>query len=257
MTALLAVEGLSKRFRRGEASIAAADGVSFEVGAGETLALVGPSGSGKSTIARLILRLIEPDAGAVRFDGADWLALSPAGLRHARRHMQIVFQNPDAALNPRATVRAIIEAPLRVQNMAGGVDRARRADAAMERVGLASNLASHRPHELSGGQKQRVAIARAIAPEPKLIVLDEATSALDATVRAGIVALLMDLQRERRLAYLLIAHDLALVRSVAHRVAVLDHGRIVEQGPVGDVLAAPRSSTSRALIDAALPLPFE
>ena len=256
MTALLAVEGLSKHFRRGDTLITAADGVSFEIGAGETLALVGPSGSGKSTVARLVLRLIEPDAGAVHFDGADWLTLPPARLRHARRHMQIVFQNPDTALNPRAAVRAIVEAPLRVQGMAGGADLARRADAALERVELAPSLALRRPHELSGGQKQRVAIARAIVTEPKLIVLDEATSALDATVRAGVVALMMDLQRERGIAYLMIAHDLALVRSVARRIAVLDHGRIVEQGPVEEVLAAPKSATCRALVDAALPLPF-
>lgn len=257
MTALLEVEGLSKRFRRGEAWITAADGVSFRIEAGETLALVGPSGSGKSTLARLVLRLLEADAGAVRFEKADWLALPPAALRRARRDMQIVFQNPDAALSPRATVRALIEAPLRVQGMAAGAELSRRADAVLERVGLSPDLAPRRPHELSGGQKQRVAIGRAIITEPKLIVLDEATSALDATVRAGIVALLADLQRERGVAYLMIAHDLALVRAVADRIAVLDHGRIVEQGPTADVLSAPRSAIGRALIDAALPLPFE
>ncbi len=255
MTALLSATGLRKTFQRGGRLFAAVDDVGFTLERGETLALVGPSGSGKSTLARIVMRLIEPDAGALLFGGVDLLALRGGALRQTRRRLQMVFQDPLAAFNPRATVERVLDDPLRVNALASRAERPRLIGALLERVGLPDTLRSRAVHEISGGQRQRVAIARALATGPELIVLDEALSALDVSVRADIVRLLSGLQRERGIAYLFVSHDLALVRSVAHRIAVLDHGRIVEAGNAGDIITAPRSAMGKALVAASLRLP--
>ncbi|MDG4880976.1 ATP-binding cassette domain-containing protein [Mesorhizobium sp. WSM4884] len=247
---LLAVSNLAKRYRRGGKPFPAVDNVSFGIGPAETLALAGPSGSGKSTIARLVLRLIEPDAGRVEFEGADFLALSGAALRAHRARLQMVFQDPLAAFNPRATVARVLDDPLRVHNIASRAERPRRIAALLERVGLDAGLAARAIHEISGGQRQRVAIARAIATQPSLIVLDEAVSALDVSVRGQILELLLDLQRQERIAYLFISHDLGVIRAVAHRVAILDAGRIVESGDARAVIANPQSAIGKALVAA-------
>jgi peptide/nickel transport system ATP-binding protein len=250
MTALLVAEGLSKSFRRGSAGLAAVDGASFSVGGGETLGIVGPSGSGKTTLARLVMRLIDADAGKLHFEGVDLLALRGATLRATRKRIQMVFQDPLAALNPRASVADVIGDPLRIHRLA---DRARRPAAVaqlLDRVGLPASLASRAVHEISGGQRQRVAIARALATEPRLIVLDEAVSALDVSVRAHILKLLVDLQAESGISYIFVSHDIAVVRAIAHRIAIMDHGRIVETGPTAQVIAAPQSVTGQALVAA-------
>ena len=248
---LLSVAGLSKRFRRAGEVVSALDGVSFDIGPGETLALAGPSGSGKSTVARLVTRLIEPDSGTIAFEGGDWLALRGAALRARRARLQMVFQDPLAAFNPRATVARVLDDPLRIHGIVPRAERPRRIAALLERVGLETNLAGRAVHEISGGQRQRVAIARAIATKPSLIVLDEAVSALDVSVRARIVELLLDVQREDGIAYLFIAHDLGLVRAAAHRLVVLDGGRVAEAGDARQIIDAPRSAIGRALVAAA------
>lgn len=245
---LLAVSNLAKRYRRGGKPFPAVDDVSFEIGSAETLALAGPSGSGKSTIARLVLRLIEPDAGHVEFEGADFLALSGAALRARRARLQMVFQDPLAAFNPRATVARVLDDPLRIHGVVSRAERPRRIAVLLERVGLDAGLAARAIHEISGGQRQRVAIARAIATRPSLIVLDEAVSALDVSVRGQILELLLDLQRQERIAYLFISHDLGVIRAVAHRVAILDAGRIVESGDARAVIANPQSAIGKALV---------
>ena len=247
MSPLLAVSGLSKRFRRGDRAIAAVDAVDLTLERGETLALVGPSGSGKSTLARLVLRLVEPDRGTVHFAGVDFLALAGARLRAARAGLQMVFQDPLSAFNPRATVGSAIADPLRIHGLVGRRDRPRAVAALLERVGLPSTLAARSIHEISGGQCQRVAIARALAPRPSLIVLDEALSALDVSVRGDVLSLLSELQRDADLGYLFISHDLGVVNAFADRVAVMDAGRIVETGPAREVIRHPRSATAQAL----------
>ncbi|MBZ9999481.1 MULTISPECIES: ATP-binding cassette domain-containing protein [unclassified Mesorhizobium] len=248
---VLAVSNLTRHYRRGGKTVTAADDVSFEIGPGETLALAGPSGSGKSTIARLVLRLIEPDAGRIEFEGHDFLALGGASLRARRARLQMVFQDPLAAFNPRATVARVLDDPLRIHGVASRSERPRRIAALLERVGLTAELASRAIHEISGGQRQRVAIARAMATKPSLIVLDEAVSALDVSVRGQILDLLLDLQRQERIAYLFISHDLGVVRAVAHRVILLDGGRIAESGDARAVIDAPRSAIGKALVAAA------
>ncbi|TGS09621.1 ABC transporter ATP-binding protein [Mesorhizobium sp. M2E.F.Ca.ET.209.01.1.1] len=247
---LLTVSNLTKRYHRGGKPFAAVDDVSFEINPAETLALAGPSGSGKSTIARLVLRLIEPDAGRIGFGGADFLALSGAALRARRARLQMVFQDPLAAFNPRATVARVLDDPLRIHNIASRAERPRRIAALLERVGLNAGLAARAIHEISGGQRQRVAIARAIATKPSLIVLDEAVSALDVSVRGQILELLIDLQRQERIAYLFISHDLGVIRAVAHRVVLLDAGRIAESGDARAVIANPQSAIGKALVAA-------
>ncbi|TIO50062.1 MAG: ABC transporter ATP-binding protein [Mesorhizobium sp.] len=247
---VLAVSNLSKRYRRDGKPFAAVDDVSFEIGLAETLALAGPSGSGKSTIARLVLRLIEPDAGRIEFEGADFLSLSGGALRARRARLQMVFQDPLAAFNPRATVARVLDDPLRIHGIASRAERPRRIAALLERVGLDAGLAGRAIHEISGGQRQRVAIARAIATRPSLIVLDEAVSALDVSVRGQILELLLDLQRQERIAYLFISHDLGVIRAVAHRVVILDAGRIVESGDARTVIASPQSAIGKALVAA-------
>jgi len=245
---LLAVSNLTKHYRRGDRPFAAVDNVSFDIDPAETLALAGPSGSGKSTIARLVLRLIEPDAGRIDFEGADFLALSGAALRARRARTQMVFQDPLAAFNPRATVARVLDDPLRIHGIAARAERPRHIAALLERVGLDAGLAPRAIHEISGGQRQRVAIARAIATRPSLIVLDEAVSALDVSVRGQILELLLDLQRQERIAYLFISHDLGVIRAVAHRVILLDAGRIAESGDARAVIANPQSAIGKALV---------
>ncbi|MGX5845986.1 ABC transporter ATP-binding protein [Mesorhizobium sp. PL10] len=248
---VLAVSDLTKRYRRGGTAIAAVDGVSFTIEPGETLALAGPSGSGKSTIARLVLRLIEPDAGTIQFEGDDFLALKGAALRARRARLQMVFQDPLAAFNPRATVARVLDDPLRIHAIASRAERPARIAALLERVGLSADLAPRAIHEISGGQRQRVAIARAIATKPSLIVLDEAVSALDVSVRGQILELLLDLQARERIAYLFISHDLGVVRAMAHRLVLLDAGRIAESGDARAVIDAPQSAIGKALVAAA------
>ncbi|MFT3687856.1 ABC transporter ATP-binding protein [Paenirhodobacter sp.] len=237
---LLDISGLTKRFGQGTAL----DDVALTLAEGETLGLIGPSGCGKSTLARVVTRLIAPDAGQIRFDGRDWLSLRGAALRRARGAMQMVFQDPAAAFHPRATVGGAIREALALHNPAGSVP------GLLEQVGLSADLAARPVAALSGGQRQRVAIARAIACRPKLIVLDEATSALDASVRGAVLDLLVRLQRELGLSYLFVGHDLAVVRLVSHRIAVMEAGRIVETAPAERLLAAPQSDITRRLIAA-------
>ncbi|MFI5235412.1 MAG: ABC transporter ATP-binding protein [Gemmatimonadales bacterium] len=259
MTPLLEVEGLVKHFPQGglfgrRPPVRAVDGVSFTVNEGETLALVGESGSGKSTLGRTLLRLIEPTAGTAKFEGRDLFALDAADLRTARRRLQIVFQDPYSSLDPRMTLGRSIAEGIEIHHLAEGKEIDRRVAALLEEVGLDPSYAARYPHECSGGQRQRVGIARALAVEPRFIVLDEPVSALDVSVQAQVMNLLGDLQRRRGLSYLFIAHDLAVVRQLAHRVAVMYLGRLVEVGPAEEVLAHPRHPYTQALI-AAVPEP--
>ncbi len=257
MTALLAVRDLRKHFsirrgllRRAAVALRAVDGVSFDLAAGETLGIVGESGSGKTTLARLVLRLIEPTGGSVRFDGTDLLALDPAALRRARRAMQLVFQDPVGALDPRQCVGDIVGEGLAIHGLAAGTARRERVAAVLQRVGLGADAIDRFPHEFSGGQRQRIGIARAIVLEPRLIVADEPVSALDVSIQAQIVNLLQDLQEERRIAYLFIAHDLRVVEHIAHRVAIMYLGRIVELADRRTLYAGARHPYTRALLSA-------
>jgi oligopeptide transport system ATP-binding protein len=228
--------------------------VDFTLHAGETLALVGESGSGKSTIGRLILRLIEPTAGQVEIDGKALFALKPKALRALRRDVQIIFQDPYGSLNPRMTVGAMLAEPLRLHGLASGRAVEGAVADLMRLVGLQPDQANRYPHEFSGGQRQRVGIARALAVQPRIIVCDEAVSALDVSIQAQIVNLLADLRKARGLAYLFISHDLAIVRHIADRVAVLYLGRIVELAPAAELFANPRHPYTRALLSA-IPTP--
>lgn len=227
-------------------------GVSFRIEAGETLALVGESGSGKTTIARSILRLVEPESGSVRLRGEDLLRLAPGELRKRRRDIQMVFQDPWSSLNPRMRIADAIFEPMRIQRLAPAGERDLRARELLAEVGLPAEVGARYPHELSGGQRQRVGIARALSCRPAVLIADEPVSALDLSLRGQILNLLSERQAERGLALLLIAHDLALVGQIADRVAVLDAGRIVEEGPVEQVLRAPAHSRTRVLL-AAIP----
>jgi len=254
---LLSVRNLVKRYPiRARAfgqngTFAAVDGVSFDVGRGETLGLVGESGSGKSTIGRLLLRLEEPTAGDIRFDGEDWLALDGSALRRRRRDLQIVFQDPQTSLNPRIRCGAQIAEPLVVQKMAGRAELSGRVASLLEEVGLSRAVARRFPAELSGGQRQRVAIARALATRPKFVLCDEPVSALDVSVAAQVLNLLADLRERIGLSYLFISHDLAVVSQVADRVAVLYLGRIVELGTPAELFARPLHPYTAALVSAA------
>ena len=260
-TPLLQVRGLTKHFpirsgllQRVTGAVKAVDDVSFDVARGETLALVGESGCGKTTTGRALLRLVEPTSGAVHFDGTDVMALAGEPLRRMRRHMQIVFQDPYGSLNPRMTVGETIREGLVVHQLAEGREADRRVTRLLEEVGLRPEFASRLPHEFSGGQRQRIGIARALAVEPSFIVCDEPVSALDVSVQAQVVNLLRDLQRDRGLSYLFIAHDLAVVSHMADRVAVMYLGRIVELAPRATLFAGARMPYTKALLSA-VPVP--
>jgi peptide/nickel transport system ATP-binding protein/oligopeptide transport system ATP-binding protein len=256
-TDLLEATGLVKDYalRRGllggaAGRVRAVDGVSLRIGSGETLGLVGESGSGKSTTGRLLLRLEEPTAGTIRFDGEDWLALSRRALARKRRQIQVVFQDPHSSLNPRMTAGDQIGEPLFVQGLARGRDLRDRVAALLAEVGLSAAVARRFPSELSGGQKQRVAIARALATQPKLLVCDEPVSALDVSVAAQVVNLLFELRDKMRLSSLFISHDLAVVSRVADRVSVMYCGRVVEEGPTRELLRQPLHPYTAALLSA-------
>jgi peptide/nickel transport system ATP-binding protein/oligopeptide transport system ATP-binding protein len=224
------------------------------VESGKTLALVGESGCGKSTVSRLVLRLIEPDAGSIRFEGRDLLALNANQLRIFRRDAQIIFQDPYASLNPRMTVSQILTEPLALHDLVPQARRRERVEEILRLVGLEPRFARRYPHEFSGGQRQRIAIARALAVEPKLIICDEPVSALDVSIRSQILNLLRDLQQRLGLAYIFVSHDLAVVKHIADRVAVMNLGTIVETADAQALFAAPRHPYSRALLSA-IPVP--
>ncbi len=240
--------------RRVAGFVRAVDGVDVVVHEGETVGLVGESGSGKSTMGYALLRLVEAQ-GCIRFDGRELSQLDKTSLRHLRADMQIVFQDPFGSLSPRLTVAEIIAEGLTVHEPAlSRVQRGIRVAAALEEVGLAADIGDRYPHEFSGGQRQRIAIARAMVLKPRFVVLDEPTSALDMSVQAQIVDLLQQLQCDHQLGYLFISHDLRVVRALAHRIVVLRHGRVVEQGPADEMLARPRQDYTRALMAAAFTL---
>jgi peptide/nickel transport system ATP-binding protein len=258
---ILEVERLTKHFSQTKGfprpvttTVRAVDGVSFSVGAGEAFGLVGESGCGKSTAARALLRLIEPDSGAIRFAGADVRAAGGRALIALRRRMQIVFQDPYSSLNPARTIGQTLAEPLRVHGIARGEAARAAAGSLLEEVGLPGAFASRYPHEFSGGQRQRIGIARALALRPELIVADEPVSALDASVQAQVLILLKELQRARGLAFVFVSHDLAVVRWFCARVAVMYLGRIVEQGEVAEVFTRPRHPYTLTLRDAS-PIP--
>ncbi|NKI34926.1 ATP-binding cassette domain-containing protein [Wenzhouxiangella sp. XN79A] len=256
-TALLEVRGLVKHYRlRGgwpwspARWLRAVDGVSFELAAGETLGLVGESGCGKSTLGRALLRLVEPTAGEVRLNGESLTALDGRALTAQRKHVQMIFQDPYASLPPRRTVEQILREPLDWHRIGTPASRAGRVGELLARVGLGPSALPRYPHAFSGGQRQRIGIARALAVEPQLIIADEAVSALDVSVQSQILNLLADLQQELGLAYLFIAHDLAVVQHISDRVAVMYLGEIVEQASSRRLYAQPAHPYTRALIDA-------
>ena len=259
--ALLSVRDLTKHYpiRRGlfggpAGSVRAVDGVSFDVMPGETLGIVGESGCGKTTLGRSILRLIEPTTGTVTFDGINVLSLKGAELRRLRRQMQIIFQDPFSSLNPRMSIGAIIREGLTIHRIAEGAAAEARVRQLLSEVGLRAEYAARYPHEFSGGQRQRVGIARALSVEPRFIVCDEPVSALDVSVQAQVVNLLQDLQRERGLAYLFIAHDLSVVEHIADRVAVMYLGKVVELATSRDLYREPLMPYTQALLSA-VPVP--
>ncbi len=262
---LLEVHDLSKRYvlrsgflGRVRGTVSAVERVSFSVGAGETLALVGESGSGKTTTGRALLRLVEPDAGRAMYrpagagDPVDLFALSARDMRALRRELTIVFQDPTGSLNPRRTAFETLREVFAVHRIARGRELEDRVVGLFQKVGLGSELWHRYPHQLSGGERQRLGIARALATAPRLVVCDEAVSSLDVSIQAQILNLFSDLQSELGLAYLFIAHDLSVVRYLAHRVAVMHEGRIVETGPTAQVFDEPQHEYTRALLAAAV-----
>ena len=258
---VIEVAGLEKHFpvrkgflRRTAGSVRAVDGVSFRIARGETLGLVGESGCGKSTLARAVLRLIEPSAGRITVEGRDVTTLGKRALRPYRRQMQMIFQDPFASLNPRMPVGDIVAEPLRVHGIGTARERVARVAALFAQVGLSRAEMRRFPHEFSGGQRQRISIARALALDPSLIVADEPVSALDVSIQAQVINLMMDLQREKRLAYLFIAHDLAVVEHISHRVGVMYLGKIVEYAEKTRLFRRPLHPYTEALL-AAVPVP--
>jgi oligopeptide/dipeptide ABC transporter ATP-binding protein len=252
---LLVVRDLVKHYKgrglfRPSTTVRAVDGVSFEIQRGETLALVGESGCGKSTVGRTILRLQEPTAGTVHFNGADVFRLGREELRRKRRQMQIIFQDPYSSLNPRMTIGKAVAEGIEIHRLEKGPAIRDRVASLLEEVGLDPSYMHRYPHEFSGGQRQRIGIARALAVEPSFIVCDEPVSALDVSVQAQVLNLLADLQQKHGLAYLFIAHDLAVVRQVANRVAVMYLGHLVETGPTEQILSDPRHPYTQALLSA-------
>lgn len=233
---------------RESAGVHAVRGVSFDIFAGETLGLIGESGCGKSTLGRLLLRLIEPTSGSVRFDGHDVLAASARQLRRLRREMQIVFQDPFGSLDPRMRVLDVVTEPLLIHQRPAKSEIAQRGRDLMRAVGLEAAALARYPHEFSGGQRQRIGIARALCLNPRFMVLDEPVSALDVSVGAQIVNLLRDLQRERGLTYLFISHSMPIVRYLATRIAVMKQGEIVEIGPTEQITSSPRHAYTKTLL---------
>ena len=259
--ALLEITDLVKHYpvrtgvlRRAAGTVHAVDGVSFSLGVGETLGLVGESGCGKSTVARSVLRLIEPTSGSIRIDGTDITHLSKTALRPHRRAMQIVFQDPFASLNPRMTAGDIVGEPLIVHKLATGAEKQARVAKLFEQVGLRPDQMRNYPHQFSGGQRQRICIARALALDPRLIVCDEPVSALDVSIQAQIINLLEDLQAEFGLTYLFVAHDLSVVRHISDRVAVMYLGKIVEITDRKSLYEDPQHPYTKALLSA-VPIP--
>jgi oligopeptide transport system ATP-binding protein len=257
VSALLAVRGLRVHYPvrvgalgRRRATIRAVDGVDLTIESGETLGLVGESGCGKSTLGHAVLGIVRPTDGTVVFEGTDLAGLDAAGLRRARRHMQMIFQDPDASLNPRMRVGDSIGEPLLVRGLLRGAALEARVESLLEQVGLDASHASRYPHEFSGGQRQRIGIARALALEPRLVVCDEPVSALDVSVRSQILNLLVDLQRRLGMAYLFISHDLSVVRHVSDRIAVMYLGRIVERATRDALFARPLHPYTEALMSA-------
>jgi oligopeptide transport system ATP-binding protein len=250
---LLSVRNLTKHFPSSSGgTVKAVDGVSFSVAAGETLALVGESGCGKSTTGRMLLRLTEPTGGEIHFDGINLLSLGRSALRQRRRQMQIVFQDPYSSLSPRLRVEDIIAEPLDVHGLCPTPGARRdRVTALLCLVGLDETHLRRHPFEFSGGQRQRIAIARALAPEPRLIVADEPVSALDVSIQSQVVNLMQDLQAQFGIAYVFISHDLAVVRHIAHRVAVMYLGRLVELAETDALFSAPHHPYTQALLSAA------
>jgi oligopeptide/dipeptide ABC transporter ATP-binding protein len=260
-TPILEVKDLKKHFpvkkgilRRTVGQVYAVDGISFTIGEGETLGLVGESGCGKSTAGRAILRLIEPTSGVVKMMGQDIAGLSKKELRPFRKQAQIVFQDPFSSLNPRMTAGDIVAEPLLVHGIANKAERAKLVAALFDRVGLRPAQMANFPHQFSGGQRQRICIARALALGPKLIVGDEPVSALDVSIQAQVINLLQDLQRERRLSYLFISHNLAVVEHISHRIAVMYLGRIVEYATTKQIFTNGQHPYTEALLSA-VPVP--
>ena len=251
---MIELENITKYYTRGffrKQKKMVVDNISLSIRAGETLGLVGESGSGKTTLGRIVLRLIEPSSGTVRFDGVDLTALSLWAMRNYRRRMQIIFQDPDSSLDPRMTIHDCVAEPFIVWNLAGPREIDDRIPELLELVGLQADLATRYPFEISGGQKQRVALARVLALNPTFIAADEPTSALDLSVQAQVLSLLKDIQRKRNLTLLFISHDLQVIQKMSDTIVVMHEGKIVEQGTTSEILEHPKHHyTARMVADA-------